>query len=447
MKKVLIIDDDDQVRFVFSDVLRNDDTSVVTAVDGTDGLCVFEQEQPDIILLDMKMPGMNGMDVLKELKQKAQHVPVIMITAHGDVPTAVQAIKLGAYDFLLKPPDLDLLPLVVERAWEHVVLQNACRCLREGIEASLEGRFGVSVEARSLAARIAQLAATELTVVIEGETGVGKSLVARAIHDFSSRAKKPFLKIDMSTVAESVAESELFGHEKGAFTGADRRKAGFFEVAHGGTIFIDEIENMSPLLQTKLLRVVEEKVVVPIGSSVAVPVDVRILAATNRRLKDLVAQGKFREDLLFRLGEFLVAVPPLRIRSDDILYLAHGFLEEAFDDFKKNLQLSPAAEAKLCSHRWPGNVRELRNVIRRAVFLAEEGTINPQDIEFVGESFLKDVPVEGSCSLHQEVKRLEKQLIEKALKQTQSNKSRAAALLGIDFKTLSSKIRELGITF
>lgn len=444
MKKVLIIDDDEQVRVAFSGVLQNEHITTILAHDGLSGLNLFAAEEPDVVLLDLMMPGMNGIDVLKKLKLKKPHIPIIIITAHGDIPTAVEAIKSGAYDFLLKPPALDQLAIAVHRAINYSYLCQENYRLRKGFAASLEDLFGVSIQAKMLSARIAQLAGTNLTVVIEGETGTGKSYVARAIHDFSIRTERTFVKVDMGTIAESIAESELFGHGKGAFTGAERQKTGYIEAAHGGTIFIDEIENMSPLLQSKMLRVVEEKVITPMGETTPVAVDVRIVAATNSSLKKLVSERKFRDDLYFRLSEFIIRIPPLRERIEDIVHYANRFLDEARADFQKNVQLSADALAKVQGYHWPGNVRELKNVIRRAVFLAEDGLIGPDHIDFLD---IGDAPAltDNIPLFHSEVKSLEKRLIESALRSSKGKTTKAAELLGIDYKTITKKMKELGI--
>lgn len=444
MKKVLIIDDDEQVRAVFCGFLQSQSIASYSAQDGLIGLEMFREIEPDVVLLDLMMPIMNGMDVLKELKNKNPHIPVIMITAYGDVPTAVEAIQCGAFDFLLKPPALDQLAITVNRALEHSFLLQENDRLRKGFAASLEELFGVSVQAKMLSARIAQLAGTDLTVVIEGETGTGKSYVARAIHDYSIRTGRPFVKVDMGTIAESVAESELFGHEKGAFTGAERRRTGYVESANGGTVFIDEIENMSPMLQAKMLRVVEEKIITPMGTTSPVSVDVRIVAATNRNLKELVSERIFRNDLYFRLSEFIIRIPPLRERQEDISHYAKRFFNEALADFRKNLLLSADALIKLQVYHWPGNVRELKNVVRRAVFLADGSLVNPEHIDFLTDE--GDAELSGEVlPFHTELKSLEKKLIVNALRIAKGKTTKAAALLGIDFKTISKKIRELDI--
>lgn len=446
MQKILIIDDDHQVRSAFGTLLRNNNCETYTAENGTEGIHVFERESPDLVLVDLKMPGLNGMEVLKALKQRTADLPVVIITAHGDVPTAVEAIKLGAFDFIIKPPDLNHLFVTIKRAMELSYLSRELKRLRAGVETSIEVLFGTSQHAKKLAHQINQLADTDLAVIIEGETGVGKTIAARALHTYSRRGNGPFISVDMGTIVESLAESELFGHEKGAFTGAEKVKSGYFERARGGTIFIDEIENMTPAIQAKLLRVVDEKVIHPVGSAAPVPVDVRIVAATNRNLQELVADGKFRDDLFFRLGEFMITIPPLRDRIEDVEYLAERFLEEAAADFRKETRIAADAMTKLMLHRWPGNVRELKNVVRRAVFLAEGNMIMPEHVQFIPDtSSAANRPSETAYSLNHQVRSLERMLIEQALKLTGGNKTKTASLLNIDFKTLAKKIRELGI--
>lgn len=441
---VLIIDDDEQVRFVFSERLKADRLAVSCAPEGLSGLNQFRLGKPNLVLLDLRMPGLDGMDILEELQRIDASVPVIVITAHGDIPAAVQAIKAGAYDFLLKPLDLDMLSLVVHRALEFGALKREMKRIREGVETSLDQVFGVSRQAKDLARSIIRLAASDLSVILEGETGTGKTHVARAIHEHSARAKAPFVSVDMGTIPDHLAESELFGYEKGAFTGAESRKTGYFAAAHNGTLFIDEIENVSPPLQAKLLRAVEQKIIYPLGSTDPVPVDIRIIAASNKQLKTLVREKVFREDLFFRLGEFCLSIPPLRERPDDIVFFANRFLGEAEKDFIKKVRLSDRAVAKLLSHPWPGNVREIKNVVRRAVFLADECIIEPHHLEFLIELTKAENPALTTVlPLHQATRALERKLVAHALSVTGGNKSKAASLLQIDYKTMLAKAKEL----
>jgi DNA-binding NtrC family response regulator len=447
INKALVIDDDEEVCDIFCDLLKRAGLHVISAKDGMEGLKAFETENPDITLLDLNMPGMHGMDVLRELKQKDPEAPVIVITGYGDVATAVEALKLGAYDFLLKPFKPDYLKLTVRRALERSNLWREVKRLKSALKTSLGVQFGVSEEARILATRAEQLAGSNLALIIEGETGVGKSLAARMIHNFSARSGNPFVTVDMGAIAESLAESELFGHDKGAFTGADKRRCGLIESARGGTIFIDEIENMSPGLQAKMLRMVDEKIIQPVGSSRPLSVDVRIIAASNKCIRDLVAAGKFREDLYFRLGEFIITIPPLKNRKEDILYIANKFLDEIGSDIGRKIHLSESAIAKLIMHDWPGNIRELRNVIRRAVVLANSETIESGDIDFHLATAAPEKEFAGvTGSLQEAVREVEKKVIEKTLKMTNGNKTRAASILQIDFKTLTAKIREFNIS-
>jgi transcriptional regulator with PAS, ATPase and Fis domain len=298
--------------------------------------------------------------------------------------------------------------------------------------------------------QIRQVARTDFSVVLQGETGTGKSLVARTIHDLSERAKKPFVRVDMGVIPETLAESELFGYEKGAFTGAEKKKRGVFETAQGGTIFIDELENMPPYVQSKLLSAVEEKKIYPLGHTTPLPVEIRVIAATNKNIKQSVIEGNFREDLFFRLGEFLITIPPLRDRADDIPFLAERFLREASAELHKNVEaLSEETMDLLIRYPWPGNIRELKNVIRRAVLLSEGGIITPEHIEFLIEDESKDQGAKQLMPLKElsamALMDVEKKAIKQALEHSQGNKTKAASLLQVDYKTLLTKIKQYNI--
>ncbi len=451
-QKILIIDDDRSVRLVLGTLLRKNGFVPVEAPGGEQGISSLRNEHPRCVLLDLKMPGMDGIETLHALKKIDQFVPVIIITGYADIPTAVQTIKLGAYDFLTKPPQVDKLILTIKRAIEAYSLQEALNQLDDTMLGSLESLFGRSDSMKGVIHHIRQVSKTDFSVIIQGDTGTGKSVVAQTIHDLSKRARNPFQSVDVGVIPENLIESELFGHEKGAFTGADRKKTGFFEIAHKGTLFIDELENTPPVLQNKLLRAVEEKRIYPIGSTRPVDIDVRIIAASNADIKNAVREKRFREDLFFRLSEYMITMPRLRDRPSDIPFLATKLMSAASNELEKQMrELTPEAAELLMTYPWPGNIRELKNVIRRAVLTCRDGVIRPEDIEFiVGDSLsrqdngsflmpLKQVALQATRDAESEV-------IKRALTITGGNKSRAAKLLEVDYKTLLTKIKDYRIS-
>jgi DNA-binding NtrC family response regulator len=448
-KRILIVDDEEIVRFALSEKLRENDFSVIEAFDGRNAVDVFGREVVDAVLLDLRMPDMNGIETMQELKKIDPDVPIIIVTAYGDIPTAVQAIKLGAYDFIEKPPQISKLIVTLQRAVEKLELQRMVKRLDTTFDTSLELLMGKSKVIKKVIEQIKQVSWTDMSVMLQGETGTGKSFIANTIHNVSKRAAKEFVRVDIGVIPETLVESELFGYEKGAFTGAERKKNGYFELAHGGTIFIDELQNMSPVVQTKLLSVVEEKRVYPLGSVKPLDIDIRIITATNKDMKKIVAENKFREDLFFRLGEFIITLPPLRERLDDIPFFARKFMIEAEMEMNKQIkEIDNDALDYLRQYDWPGNIRELRNVIRRAVLLSEDGVIRNTHIELKkedGDEKKETLGVSSLFPLKAAVADTEKKALRYALHITQGNKKKAASLLNIDYKTLLSKIKEYGI--
>jgi two-component system nitrogen regulation response regulator GlnG len=458
MPKVLIVDDQGDMRWLLSRLLREQGLEVSTADDGVQALSRVQQEVPQMVLLDLKMPRLDGLQALAQLKELVPEVPVIVITAYGDVPSAVQAMKLGAYDFLTKPFDNDELLYTVRRAVERQELLGQVETLKSQLthQSALREVMGTSPQIQAIFAQIQQVAGSNFTVLIEGETGTGKEVVARAIYQQSLRRKAPFIALDCGAIPETLIESELFGYEKGAFTGADRRKAGYMELAAGGTLFLDEIHNLPLTTQSKLLRVLQERQIQPLGGERPLPVDLRVIAASNVRLEDEVQAGRFRQDVFHRLNEFLIRLPPLRERSEDIQHLAQRFLAEANLELQKNVRgITPAAVAVLEGYAWPGNVRELRNVIRRATLLSEE-RIGPEQLVGLrptGAAAAAPVGVaerleEGhslKTLMQQAAAQVEREAIERVLRQTRGNKSRAARLLQIDYKTLYAKLKAYSI--
>ncbi len=381
MKNVLIIDDNANDRNLFGRIIAAADFDSVEACDGKSGVEALKKGGISAIFLDLKLPDMDGIETMKELKKIDPGVPIILVTAFADIPTAVKATKLGAYDFVIKPPDFEVLVLSLKRAIEKQTLEKEVQRLHAVVDTSFKNLLGKSEAAKRIVQEVQQVALSDFSIIIQGETGTGKTTLAKEIHNISNRSDKPFVKVDIGTLSESLIESELFGHEKGSFTGADRKKKGFFEVAHGGTIFIDEIENMPPSAQTKLLNVIEEKKIFLVGSSKPVNVDIRIIAATNADMEMLVREKKMRQDLYYRLGEFSITIPPLRERPADIQFFAAKFLEDAYDELKKPVgEITEEALESLVHHSWPGNIRELKNVIKKAALFSSNKMINAQDL-------------------------------------------------------------------
>lgn len=442
---ILLVDDEKLVRSVMADMLNKNGILVTEASSGNKAMGLFGARPFDAVLLDMIMPDMDGIATLKELKKINPDVPIIIVTGYGNVATAVEAIKLGAYDYVEKPVDENRIVLTIHRATEKKRMETKVRELGMAINNSLEWSLGESLAMKGVIRAVNKVAATDFSIVIEGETGTGKSTIARIIHNLSRRAKQPFVTVDMGLIPETLVESELFGHERGAFTGADRKKMGFFEAANGGTIFIDEMENMSPFVQSKLLRVVESRLVHPLGSTKPVEIDVRIIAATNKDIRRNVTEKKFREDLFFRLGEFFINVPTLRDRHEDIHFFADKFLLEAASELGKQArEISTEAMTILMSYSWPGNIREIKNVIRRAALLCDRESIGPGDINFlIGDAI--EQPGGNITSLKEIVGRVEAEAISNALKMSGNNRTKAASVLQIDQKTLRTKMKEYNL--
>lgn len=456
--KILITDDNLMNRRLLAAVFESQGFQIRLAESGEQALTEIAAEIPSVMLLDLRMPGMDGLEVLRKAKEIAPQLPVILLTAHGDLPDAVQAIKLGAYDFLARPINNDKLVLTIRRALERQQLMGEVQDLRRQLDAASSlGRFNTASQAiRGIVHQIQQVAGSSLTVLIQGETGTGKELVARAIHQQSSRSPKPFVAIDCGAIPENLLESELFGYEKGAFSGADRRKEGYFQTAEGGTMFLDEVANLPVGTQAKLLRVIQERHVQPLGGTRSFPMNIRFIAAANEALDSQVSAGRFRQDLYYRLAEFIIVLPPLRERRDDILPLARRFQEEASVELRRPVQgISDAAAEILVNHNWPGNVRELRNLVRQAVLQASGPMIDVSDIRQVGmkrtasASITAEVAVPMGSSLKEisdtASAAAEKQAIVEALRASRGNKSRAARLLKVDYKTLHVKIKRYAL--
>ncbi len=460
MKKILVIDDDSIERRLLQTVLgKVGGYEVVTAETGKLGL-ERAVDSVEAVILDLQLPDISGMEVLKKLKESRRSLPVIMLTGITDVAKAVEAIQAGAYTYLTKPFENDHLLLMVRHAVEKNELLSQIEDLRQraGKGPMLNRIIGKSAGTQEIVRQIQKVADSDLTVLIQGETGTGKELVARALHEESSRRNKPFVAIDCGALAENLLESELFGHEKGSFTGADRRKEGQLVLAQGGTLFLDEVGNLPVGLQTKLLRVLQERQVKPVGAEKSINIDVRFIAATNAPLEEEAKAGKFRQDLYYRLAEFTLNLPPLRERGEDILALAQKFLVEASLEMRRNVSsIAADAEMLLSANAWPGNIRELRNVVRQAVLLASDSVVQAEQIRNLlkGNSVSLESPESVEVALlpgqtlkqiaERAVEAAEKQAIRNVLKATGGNKSKAAKILKTDYKTLHVKVKKYGL--
>jgi DNA-binding NtrC family response regulator len=447
---VLVVDDDAGLREA-SRLILEDEFDVLDAADGPQGLDLLRRSAVDVVLLDVRLPGMDGLEVLRHIKALDEQVEVILVTAVKTVKTAVTAMKLGAFDYLTKPFEEEEVLAVVRRALDRHALQRELTFLRSELARRQDGDeiVGQSAEMRKLFQIIAQVARTSSTVLITGESGTGKELVARAIHRQSPRRDKPFVPVNSAAIVDTLIESELFGHERGAFTGAFQKKLGKFELAQGGTLFLDEIATLKPEIQAKLLRVLQEREVERVGGTRRIPVDVRIIAATNVDLKRAVADRGFREDLYYRLNVVPIAVPPLRSRREDIALLVEHLVRKYDRQFGKHVAgASPAALAALQDYHWPGNVRELQNIIERAIALGEGPYIQPQDLPvdlMLGDRHAK----EGAAPLlplGAALDQFERSLVQRVLDRVKWNQTEAADVLGLHRNTLLRKITKWGLS-
>jgi DNA-binding NtrC family response regulator len=455
-RRLLVIDDDEANCRLIRRIFAREGFEVIAADSGETGLEKVASDSPDTVILDLRLPGIGGLQVLEKLRQSHPDLPVVLLTADTEVKTAVRATQLGAFDYQTKPIDNEEIVIVIRRALETRRLKAEVQELRRQVDqgGALAAQMGPSHETRAVIDQVRLVAASSFTVLILGETGTGKELVAQAIQRQSDRKHKPFVALDCGAIPETLLESELFGHEKGAFTGAERRKEGRFQLAEGGTLFLDEVGNLPPALQAKLLRVLESRQVQAVGAAKATTMDVRFVAATNHDLQERAARGQFRTDLYFRLAQYTIALPPLRKRVTDILYLAQRFLDEAAIELRRPVQgIAPDALALLQKHSWPGNVRELRNLVRQAVLESEEITIRRDIVrKLLGKAAKATIPptamtqarslreIASSAATDAEMR-----AIRDALQTARGNKSQAARALRTDFKTLHIKMKQLGI--
>ncbi len=451
METVLVVDDEKNYPLILGAVLEEEGFEVLTANSGKEALEVQKTSDVDLVLTDMKMPSMNGIQLLEKIKAKDPDLPVIMMTAHGSVDKAVEAMEKGAYSYLLKPFDNDRLIIYVNKAVSMYRVVKENRHLRSAVESqySFGNIIGKSKVMREVFGTICKVAPATATVLIEGGSGTGKELVAKSIHFNSPRREKPFIAVNCSALAESLLESELFGHEKGAFTGAVATKKGRFELADGGTLFLDEIGELSQGLQVKLLRVLQEKTFERVGGVKPVSVNIRIIAATNKNLKEEMKQQRFREDLFYRLNVVHIVLPPLEQRKEDIRLLADHFIDRYANEHRSDIPvkgIEQEVERLFYDYSWPGNVRELENVIERAMVMCTTDNIKEADLpkEFKANAYntlyLEGIP--ANANLDETLGRIEKKMIERALKLTNNVQSKAAELLGIGKSGLNWKIKK-----
>jgi two-component system NtrC family response regulator len=454
METILIVDDEKNYLLVLSVVLEEEGYEVLTTASSLEALEILKSSDVDLVLTDMKMPGMDGIEVLEQIKTRDPELPVIMMTAHGTVDKAVEAMQKGAYSYILKPFDNERLTLYVKKAIATYEVVKENRRLRNAVESQYQfgNIIGKSKAMRDVFEIIQKVAPSNATVLIEGESGTGKELVAKSIHFNSPRRDNPFVAVNCSALAESLLESELFGHERGAFTGAVSSKKGRFELAHGGTLFLDEIGELSANLQVKLLRVLQEKTIERVGGVRSIAVDIRVIAATNRNLKDELRAGRFREDLFYRLNVVHIAIPPLRLRWEDIRLLVDHFIKKYASSNQSAVPVQGLSQEVIrlfYEYNWPGNVRELENVIERAIILCEDGLITIKDLPnwFKNNVFnarmIDNIPT--GAKLYETLELIEKEMIERALKMADNVQSHAAAILGIGKSGLNQKIKKYNL--
>ncbi|WP_029147482.1 sigma-54 dependent transcriptional regulator [Methylophilus sp. 5] len=444
---ILAVDDEPHMRRLLEISLRQAGYRALSAGNGREALELIQQQQIDLVVSDLHMPGMSGLQLLEAIRKQYERLPFIMVTAQGEIKTAVEAMKLGANDYILRPFELETLEIAIQKALavNRIQLENAF--LKETSQPGVTSLIGNSPPMQSLKQMIQQVAPERATVFIVGETGTGKELVAKALHDASPRKSELFVAVNCAAIPVDILESELFGHEKGAFTGAVKERVGKFELANGGTLFLDEITEMPIQLQSKLLRVLQENIVEKLGGNRQIALDVRVVAATNRDPLQAVKEGKLREDVYYRLNVIQLQIPPLRERGEDVGLLADYFLR------KRQSQLSESARLSLQHYRWPGNVRELENILERAAILAGSQTIQPQHLPADIAQPLTPVAAESSqlatdsndLSIPRATEAIERRLILQALDACQGNKTKAAKLLEISERSLWNKLNQYGL--
>jgi DNA-binding NtrC family response regulator len=447
MARILLVEDKDSLRSMLEEMLRAEKLEVLGVPSGSQAVELLKSGEPvDLVLTDWRLPGADGLAVLDAARALDRTLPVIVMTAFGSIETAVDAMKRGAEDFITKPVDPDLLRLLVTRAIARRVRERESLLFEDSRSRAMPTIIGESAAIRAVQAEAQRVAATDATVLLEGESGTGKELFARAIHELSPRRSRPFVAINCAAIPDTLLESELFGHERGSFTGALARRLGKFELADGGTIFLDEVGELSAATQGKLLRVLQEKSFHRVGGTVSITVDVRIISASNRPLDRMVSQGQFREDLYYRVRVFPIRIPPLRERPEDVYPLVDWFLAYLPPELgKKGIRISPAALARLRGYEWPGNVRELRNCLERAIILADGGRIEEKDLRLAAEK--SEPEAEGAAENLDEVrergaKSAERLWIARALDRAKGDRTAAASELGLSRRRLEAKLKE-----
>lgn len=451
MEKILIVDDNEYLRFTLSELLEGAGFEVTAVEDGGSAIRQVKEEPYSLVILDMKLKEMDGSEILRRIKSIKENLPVIILTAFGDIKNAVETIKLGANDYITKPFDNDDIIKVIRKTLEMNYLNQEVNLLRKKMDESYRSGDVVGQSKRMLEVfeQVKIVAPTNLTVMIEGESGTGKEIIANMIHRLSDRNKNSLISVDCGAIPDTLIESELFGHEKGAYTDAKTMKEGKFELANNGTIFLDEITNLSDSNQIKLLRIIQERKVTRLGSKKPINLNVRIVVASNIRLSDAVNNKAFRHDLYYRLNEFHIDLPPLRERKDDIPLFVEYFIKDANKELNKNVtEVTSEIMERLVEHSWPGNVRELRNVIRRAVLLSHKDVITsiniPNDINKATHQQSSNMDTD-KFSIRHSTKAVEKELIIKALNESGGNKSKAAKILNMNERTFYRRLKSLGI--
>jgi len=449
---ILIVDDDKDMQFNLKSILDNEGYKSFAVGNGIKAIKEIQSKSPNIVLLDIRLPDMNGMKVLEKLKKTIPEYDgsIIMLTAYGDIKGAIKAMKLGAFDYLTKPFDNEELIITIKKALQTQRLSREVNLLKQqlGEKITFENLMGKSTQIKKVLKQVNLIAPTNMSVIIQGKSGTGKEVIANLIHRKSHRKDKPFIPIDCGAIPESLVESELFGYDRGAFTGADKTKEGKFELANDGTLFLDEITNLPADAQAKILRAIEEKNITHIGGKKSIRVDVRIIATTNIDILDAVNQSKFREDLFHRLNQFKILLPTLQERKDDIPILAKIFLDEANKELKKDIKdFSSEALKLLLNYYWSGNIRELKNTIYRAVLLAESDYIVPENLimDYSDENCKIHLQNTKNISFDKIVKNVERDLISKAIEQANGNKIKAAKMLNMNVRTLYRKMDELNL--
>lgn len=442
IEKILIVDDDILIRDVLTEALRKRKYSIFTAANGKEALSLMKSETFDVVVTDMKMPDLTGIELLQKIKEGSPSTIVIVVTAYGSVENAVEAMRLGAFHYLIKPFSPDTLEAVLDKAQEHVSLVHENQYLRQQVSGTKGAPFVIaeSPAMKKIMDEVKHVAPSNTSVFISGESGTGKEVIAQLIHYQSQRANKPFIKVNCAAVPETLVESEFFGHEKGAFTGANAKHLGRFELAHLGTLLLDEITEIPIGLQAKLLRAIQEQEFERIGGTRPVKVDVRLISTSNRDIKEAIAQKKLREDLYYRLNVIPIFLLPLRERKEDILPLAHYFLKKFCEQHLKDLKVLTAnAEKKLLTYSWPGNVRELANMIERAIVMDDRKKITDDQLFLESRPFVSAIK-EGTLPVGISLEELEKRFIIETLYQQQNNRTKTAQMLGISLRTLRNKL-------